>query len=232
MGRICVVLLDAGGTLVVGVPPREERLQQACFYFNLSPVPDWSIARHGLRVIERFFIGAAQEGRRFDRDTIRDGVKEMLLAISVTGHLKDPALLWDFVETQYKAETLIDGALEVLTALRQGGYRLAIASNAPPTYGKRLQELGITELVDAVFISDVIGYAKPDPRFFQFILEKLNATPNETVHVGNSFLHDVIGAQRANITPVFFDLRDALPDCDCLRITDLRQLPELLQTLF
>ncbi|MFA0770399.1 MAG: hypothetical protein REDVDVYQ_000904, partial [Candidatus Fervidibacter sp.] len=67
-----LVSLDAGGTLTVGVPSREERLRRACEYFNLSPVPDLSTALEGLRVIERFFIAAAQEGQMLDRETVRE----------------------------------------------------------------------------------------------------------------------------------------------------------------
>jgi HAD superfamily hydrolase (TIGR01549 family) len=220
-----LVSLDAGGTLTVGVPSREERLRRACEYFNLSPVPDLSTALEGLRVIERFFIAAAQEGQMIDRETVREAVRTMLSAMGVFGRLDDPALLWDFVEAQYETETLMDGALETLMTLRQQGYRLAIASNASPAYETRLKALGLTNLVDAVFLSDVVGYAKPDPRFFAFILERMGATPDETVHVGNSYWHDVIGAKRAGILPVFFDWREVFPDCDCPRITHLRELP-------
>ncbi|GBC97967.1 Putative HAD-hydrolase YfnB [bacterium HR17] len=231
MPAIRLVLLDAGGTLTVGVPPREERLRRACEHFGLAPVPDFATAREGLRAVERFFIAAAQEGQMLDRETVREAVQTMLRAMGVFGKLDDPALLWDFVETQYETETLMDGAVETLTVLRRQGYRLAIASNAPPTYTQRLNALGLTDLVDAIFLSDVVGYAKPDPRFFRFILEQMEVVPDETVHVGNSFWHDVIGAQRAGIVPVFFDWREVLPDCPCPRITALAQLPSLLVTL-
>lgn len=225
---IRLISLDAGGTLTIGVPSREERLRRACEYFGLSPVPDLSTALEGLRVIERFFIATAQEGQMLDRETIRQAVRTMLKAIGVSGRLDDPALLWDFVETQYETETLMDGALETLALLRRQGYRLVITSNAPPTYQARLTSLSLTNLVDAVFLSDVVGYAKPDPRFFAFVLERMDATPDETVHVGNSYWHDVIGAKRAGILPVFFDWREVFPDCDCPRITHLRELPQRL----
>lgn len=231
MGRISLVLLDAGGTLTVGVPDREERLRSACHFFHLTPVPDREGARKGLQAIERFLIGIVQEGGHLDRETVREGVQVMLKAMGVIGKLNDPAQLWDFVETQYESERLMEEALGVLKALRENDFRLAIASNATPAYEGQLKALGLTEWVDAVFLSDVIGYAKPDPRFFRFILDQLQAKPEETVHVGNSYWHDVIGAQRAGIKPVFFDRRDAFPDCPFPRITDLRQLPDLLASL-
>ncbi len=226
-----LVLFDAGGTLTRVLPEREERIQKACVYFNLNPVPDEATARLGLVTIERFFIGAVQEGRMIDRETVREGVRLMLSAMKVTGRLEDPALLWDFVETQYETEIPMDGALETLEALKSQGFTLAVASNATPKYEETLRKLGIVERVDAVFLSDVVGYAKPDPRFFHFILEQLKATPEETVHVGNSFWHDVIGAKRVGILPVYFDRRDILPDADCPRITSLRDLPSLLRQL-
>lgn len=228
---IRLVLFDAGGTLTKVLPEREERIQKACIYFNLTPVPDEVTARLGLVTIERFFIGAIQEGRMIDRETIREGVRLMLAAMKVSGRLEDPALLWDFVETQFETEVPMDGSLETLDTLKERGYMLAIASNATPNYEKVLSSLGIAERVDAIFLSDVVGYAKPDPRFFQFILEQIGAMPEETVHVGNSYWHDIIGAKRVGILPVYFDRRNILPDADCLRITHLRELPSLLEQL-
>ncbi len=222
------VLFDAGGTLTKALPEREERIQQACRYFNLSPLPDEDLAREGLRTIERFFIRAVQEGQMIDRELVREAVRLMLRTIGVGGRLEDPALFWDFVNTQYEAEIPMDGATETLQTLRAQGYRLAIVSNASPTYTQLLKSIGILELVDAAFISDAVGYAKPDPRLFQFALEQLGAVPAETVHVGNSYWHDVIGARRAGITPIYFDRRRVFTEADCLRVEDLRELPALL----
>lgn len=228
---IRLVLFDAGGTLTKVLPEREERIQKACIYFNLTPVPDEATARLGLITIERFFIGAVQEGFMIDRETVREGVTLMLSSMKVSGRLEDPALLWDFVETQYEREVPMDGAIETLDTLKSQGYTLAIASNATPRYEETLRNLGITQRVDAIFLSDIVGYAKPDPRFFQFILERMEVMPEEAVHVGNSYWHDIIGARRANILPIYFDRRDILPDADCPRITHLRNLPSLLRRL-
>lgn len=229
--KVRLVLFDAGGTLTKVLPEREERIRRACSYFNLEPIPNEATALLGLRTIERFFIGAMQEGRMIDRETIREGVRLMLAEMGVKGRLDDPALLWDFVETQYEVEVPMDEALETLEVLHSEGYLLAIASNATPAYEATLKELGLTEKVDAVFLSDAIGYAKPDPRFFQFVLEQMRVAPEETVHVGNSYWHDVIGARRAGILPIYFDRKNILPDADCPRITRLKDLPALLKRL-
>jgi len=228
---IKLVLFDAGGTLTKVLPERTERIRQACHYFNLSPIPDHETALLGLRTIERFFISATQEGRMIDREAVREGIRLMLTEMGVVGRLDDPALLWDFVQTQFETEVLMDRAFETLKALKSQGYSLAVASNATPNYEAILRSLGITKYVDAVFLSDVIGYAKPDPRFFQFILEQMKAVPEETVHVGNSYWHDVIGARRVGILPIYFDRHEIFPDADCLRITHLQELPSLLQRL-
>ncbi len=228
---IKLVLFDAGGTLTKVLPERTERIRKACHYFNLSPVPDHETALFGLRTIERFFIGASQEGRMIDREAVREGVRLMLTEMGVSGRLDDPALLWDFVQTQFETELLMDGALETLKDLKSQGYSLAVASNATPNYEAILRSLRITEHVDSIFLSDVVGYAKPDLRFFQFILERMKAVPEETIHVGNSYWHDVIGARRVGILPVYFDRHDIFPDADCLRITHLQELLSLLQRL-
>ncbi len=229
--KIRLVLFDAGGTLTKVLPERKERLRKACSYFDLEPIPDEATALIGLQTIERFFIGAIQEGQMIDRETVREGVRLMLAKMGVRGRLDDPALFWDFVETQYEMEVPMESAIETLEALRSQGYLLAIASNATPAYDTTLQKLGLAEKVDAIFLSDVVGYAKPDPRFFQFILERMKVSPDKATHVGNSYWHDVIGARRAGILPIYFDRQNILPTADCPYITRLQDLPALLESL-
>ena len=61
------------------------------------------------------------------------------------------------------------------------------------------------------------GIEKPDPRFFQLALERGGADAATTVHVGDLYHVDVVGARAAAITPVLLDVAGLYPDCDCLR---------------
>lgn len=65
-----------------------------------------------------------------------------------------------------------------------------------------LRQLGLLDLVDSVWISDEVGFRKPDPRIFEGVLEEVGVDPSEAAHVGDSPAKDVAGANAAGLTSV------------------------------
>jgi len=119
----------------------------------------------------------------------------------------------------------------VLAALRARGLRLVVVSNANGTLHRAFDRVGLTPLLDVVFDSFVEGVEKPDPRFFRLALERAGASAASTVHVGDIYHVDVVGARAAAITPVLVDPAGLYPDADCARIRGLADLPPALDRL-
>jgi putative hydrolase of the HAD superfamily len=90
----------------------------------------------------------------------------------------------------------------VLARLRAGGARLAVVSNWDVSLHDVLERTGLRGLVDAVVISAELGVAKPDPAIFRAALQRLGATADGAVHVGDSLEHDVAGARAAGLEAV------------------------------
>jgi HAD superfamily hydrolase (TIGR01549 family) len=94
---------------------------------------------------------------------------------------------------------LLPGAKEGLNALQKQGVRMVALTNGyHPYQWPVLEALGIAEFFADVVTPDVTGYAKPDPRLFQSI-------PDLVAHVGDTLLHDVVGANLAGVTSVWLD---------------------------
>lgn len=127
--------------------------------------------------------------------------------------------LWELVPAD------VPGALE---ALRARGLQLVVVSNANGTLHRAFDRLGLAPLVDVVFDSYVEKVEKPDPRFFQIALDRVGASASSTIHVGDIYHVDVVGARAAGIRPVLVDAAGLYPDADCPRI---RALPELMSLL-
>ncbi|UNK69771.1 HAD family phosphatase [Microbacterium sp. H1-D42] len=70
--------------------------------------------------------------------------------------------------------------------LRASGIRTAILTNGTDTIPAELRELGIDSRVDAVFNSADIGFAKPDVRAFQHVLDALSLHPHEVFFTDDS----------------------------------------------
>ncbi len=125
-------------------------------------------------------------------------------------------------------ETVPDGVRPALAALRARGFRLVVLSNANGTLHRVFERLDLASAVDALFDSCNEGIEKPDPRFFQLALDRVGAHAATTVHVGDLFHVDVVGARAAGIEPVLLDVADLYRDADCRRVRSLAGLMDVL----
>lgn len=128
-------------------------------------------------------------------------------------------------------EMVLDDVRPALAALRAHGFRLGVVSNANGTLHRLLARLDLASAVDAIFDSCDEGVEKPDPRFFHLALERVGATAATTVHVGDLFHVDVVGARAAGIRPVLLDVADLYGEVDCLRVPSLTALVDVLTRL-
>ena len=127
-------------------------------------------------------------------------------------------------------ETVGGDVRPALAALRSLGVRLVVVSNANGRLHHLFERLGMLDAFDYVFDSHWEGVEKPDPRYFSVALARAGAAPSATIHVGDLYHVDVVGARAAGITPVLFDVADLYADADCLRVRSLGELVEMLAT--
>ncbi len=75
--------------------------------------------------------------------------------------------------------------------------KIALVSNAArssSTYKRMLSNFGIAKYFDAYVISCEVGYLKPRKEIFHRALSLLGTKPQETLHIGDLFRADVVGA--------------------------------------
>jgi putative hydrolase of the HAD superfamily len=95
--------------------------------------------------------------------------------------------------------------LQTLTALGSLGFRLVALSNWDRRLLQTLKDLRLDPFFEKIYISTLIGYAKPDPGAFRYAAQDLNVPPQQILHIGDSWEEDILGAQRAGIRPVYLD---------------------------
>jgi putative hydrolase of the HAD superfamily len=121
-------------------------------------------------------------------------------------------------------ETVGDDVPAGLQALRALGCRLVVVSNANGTLHRAFTRLGIHDRFDAVFDSCDEGVEKPDPRFFQIALSRTDSDAASTVHVGDLYHVDVVGARNAGLRAILVDEAGLYQDCDCPRVRSIADL--------
>ena len=111
----------------------------------------------------------------------------------------------DFLYRTTMQTNLVDGAIDLLEYLKSKGYILSIISNGfVEVQYTKLSRSGLLPYFDYVFLSEEIGYQKPDIRFFNAVLEKLRINPTDCIVIGDNLQTDIEGAQNANIKAIFF----------------------------
>ena len=84
-------------------------------------------------------------------------------------------------------------------------YKLGLISNftyAPVIYAG-LRKLGISRFLNAILISEAVGWRKPNVKIFHEALKRLGVTAQETVYVGDSPLEDIAGAKSVGMKTAF-----------------------------
>ncbi|MER6015333.1 HAD family hydrolase [Streptomyces bluensis] len=98
---------------------------------------------------------------------------------------------------QLDERDLYDDVWPALAALRELGVRVVIAGNQTARAGGLLRSLGLP--ADLVVTSGEWGVAKPQPAFFERVVEVADAEPGRTVYVGDHPANDVFPAKAAGL---------------------------------
>ncbi|WP_350347193.1 HAD family phosphatase [Agromyces sp. G08B096] len=77
------------------------------------------------------------------------------------------------------------GTLAVLHALRDGGTRLALLSNAGADFSGWLRSGSFAPLFERVFVSGELGLVKPDAAIYERVIDELGIAPGEFVFIDN-----------------------------------------------
>ena len=119
----------------------------------------------------------------------------------------------------------------VLETLKAHKYTLGVISDWGIALGPILRRLHLTGYFDCLLVSAVTRHAKPSPMLYELALQRANSIADYTIHIGDSYIHDVLGARAVGITPVLLDRPGRLEEnsVDCLLIHSLYDLLELLE---
>ena len=114
----------------------------------------------------------------------------------------------------------IPETLEIVRQVKQAGHKCFVLSNMHVTSIEHLEnEYPIWELFDGRVISCYIHLLKPEPAIYQFILNKYNLRPEETIFIDDMEVNVQAAAQLGLATIRFLSpaqFREALQHLGCL----------------
>ena len=124
-----------------------------------------------------------------------------------------------------------------LAELRDRGFKVLIAGNQPRESEPALHALNLP--VDFIASSAGWGVSKPDPRFFDLVIEAAGVPAEDIAYVGDRVDNDVIPARAAGMMAVFLRrgpwgwMHEERPEIDQahLRLRTLHGLADLLAAM-
>jgi HAD superfamily hydrolase (TIGR01662 family) len=119
--------------------------------------------------------------------------------------------------------------IPTLSKLKSAGYYLAVISNSDGTVESQIQRAGLSEYLEFVIDSSLVGIEKPHPEIFEIALKRAGFKPQEAVYVGDTYPTDVGGAELAGLRGILMDWVGAYPDATCPRIRSLSELSALVK---
>ncbi|MFT7901146.1 YjjG family noncanonical pyrimidine nucleotidase [Tenacibaculum ascidiaceicola] len=121
---------------------------------------------------------------------------------------------------------LFDDAIEVLQYL-ESKYHLHIITNGfEEVQNLKLEKSGIHKFFKQIITSECVGVKKPNPKVFEFALNKAGAKAHQSVMIGDSYEADVMGAINSGMKAIHFSQEDR--NNEVQRITTLVELKKYL----
>ena len=217
---IDTLFLDAGGVLVF---PNWHRVADALARqgVEVSPATLAAAEPYAKREIDVPTMAATDEQRGWHYFNLILQHAGIPLSASTDGALAE---LRGYHARQNLWESVPPDVAPALTRLRDFGLRLVVLSNANGTLCACLDRLGLTRFFDVVIDSCDIGIEKPDPRLFRIALERAGSHAQTTMHVGDLYYVDVVGARAAGVQAMLLDAANLYPEADCQRVSSLTEL--------
>jgi putative hydrolase of the HAD superfamily len=130
--------------------------------------------------------------------------------------------------TQRLWSRVLPGVPEALRDLRAAGLTLVVVSNSDGTVEQGMVTAGLRPHLHHVVDSTVVGVEKPDPRIFRHALEAVGARPERTLHVGDLYTVDVLGAWAAGLHALLLDPYGDWAEVDCALAPDVASVARSL----
>ncbi len=114
---------------------------------------------------------------------------------------------------------LFPGAYEICSKLKETTKQYAITNGTAVAQETKLRHTGFDQIFDDVFISDLVGYQKPDVRYFESVFAQISGFDKEkALVIGDSLSSDIKGANYAGVDCCWFNPKGTINEDKSLRI--------------
>jgi HAD superfamily hydrolase (TIGR01509 family) len=219
--QLKVIFFDVGNTLLF--PDRETILRSLHQRKVVPSLEQWHAIE---RETKNKFDDLVQHGGLVDHSFWRMFYARLLEELASD----DDALREELVDaTRHSANWCVirPGTREILERLGNR-YPLAVISNADGKIAAVLERCGIADCFRSITDSGLVGYEKPHPAIFEVALRDMQVAAEESLYVGDVYSVDYLGATRAGMQAILFDVAGAYRGLEWPLVESLEELEKKL----
>jgi len=221
--QLKTIFFDVGNTLLF---PDRETILRSLYQRKVAPsLEQWHAIE---RETKNRFDDLVQHGGPVDHGFWRMFYARLLKELAS----EDAALCDELVKaTQHSANwcKIRPGTREILDRMGKR-YALAVISNADGKIAAVLERCGIADCFRSITDSGLVGHEKPHPVIFEQALRSMRAAPEQSLYVGDVYCVDYLGATRAGMQAILFDVSGAYRGMEFPRVESLEELERRLAT--
>lgn len=124
-----------------------------------------------------------------------------------------------------------DGGEETVRALKGSIKQYAVTNGTAVAQDRKLKKSGLETLLDGIFISERVGFEKPDIRFFEAVFAAIPFKKEECIIIGDSLTGDIQGGMNAGIRTVHYNPKNIPAPAEYHIDYSIRDLAEVLNII-
>lgn len=230
MNQIKILLWDLDGTINDFIATENYAVKKGFARMNLGQCTDEMVERYSQ--INVSYWEKLEKGEMKKDQILVDRFRDFFAEYGL------PTKNVDIFNKNYQIDLgdkliFVDGVLEVLKKIKESKKirQFAVTNGLAANQKRKLEGQELKPIFEYAFISDEIGFEKPNIGFFNAVFKKIGNVPkNQIMIVGDSLTSDIKGGNNAGIKTCWFNPHKKKNDKGVqidYEITDLRQVLNL-----
>ena len=226
MSKYKFILFDADGVLFDFEKAERTSLLNTLEYFSIEPEPNIleTYRIENLKIWAEFEKGLISAGNlrpeRFSRFLKSLKIEKSALEMSVF-----------YIEKLKKMTFLIPNALEIVEYCSKKAKLAIITNGLSDVQNSRISLSKLNKYFHHIFISEEIGYPKPDHRIFDFVFNMIKFAKNDTIIIGDSLKSDIKGGNDYGIDTCWVNLNNEINKTNIIPTFEIKSLQELKEII-
>ena len=200
---IKIILWDIDATLLDFLKSENMALKKAFLHFGLGECSDSKVAEYS--AINQSYWNRLETGE-LTKEQVLIGRFEEFLSVNGCNDVDAEKFCEYFEASLPDCVEFMGNAESVIKTLSKTYMQYAVTNGAKAVQEKKLAVSGIEKILNGVFISDNVGFAKPSKEFFDVVLKNIpRVNTDEIMIVGDSLTSDIKGGNNMGFKTCWFN---------------------------